>query len=439
MHLLQSRPISALPVRPADQLEGLGWEKDVAHYPELVTPFGWSLFEPASDAAVRAMCRDFGLMLAGLDQVSIGGEVYVRPVPPFGSPEPQGSAPPALAMGLVARVVPALRVRMKAAKRALTSGLPAERLATWDERWRGEFEQRTQALLAEDLASLDEAGLVDHLERGRTLLNDGHHVHFQLLMPYTLALHELVRLCESLLGWDETDTLRLLVGSSPASVAGARSLDALRDRVAARPELVDALRDAAADPVAALHAVDPDVADELDAWLNAHALAPDELRARFARGHRTTRRGNPAAPPRRRPPGRRRSRPGRSRGAGAPGRGRPWSVRGRARTGTAGLPRPRRERRAHRQRPVRHPAPLGSRGRSPPRRNAVGSHASTTPSSVPRPSWPTHFKAARKSWNPSSRVDVASRHGPEPIPVRPSSASSTNCQTFASSPRTDGA
>ena len=46
------------------------------------------------------------------------------------------------------------------------------------------------------------------------------------------------------------------------------------DRVVARPELVDALRDGAADPVAALDAVDPDVADELDAWLNAHAWRP---------------------------------------------------------------------------------------------------------------------------------------------------------------------
>ncbi len=274
VHLLQSRPISALPVRPTEQLEGLGWEKDLAHYPELVTPFGWSLFEPASDAAVRAMCRDFGLMLAGLDQVSIGGEVYVRPVPPFGSPEPQGSPPPALAVGLAARLVPALRVRMKAAKRALTAGLPAQRLAEWDERWRVEFEQRTQAMLAEDLPSLDAAGLVDHLERGRILLDDGHYVHFQLLMPYTLALHELVQLCDRLLSWDETDTLRLLVGSSPASVAGARSLADIRVRVLARPDLVDALRAAAADPVAALQTVDPDIADELDAWLNAHGWRP---------------------------------------------------------------------------------------------------------------------------------------------------------------------
>ena len=66
----------------------------MAHYPELVTPFGWSLYEPASDAAVRAMCRDFGLVLAGLDQVSIGGEVYVRPVPnPSVRPNPRGPHP----------------------------------------------------------------------------------------------------------------------------------------------------------------------------------------------------------------------------------------------------------------------------------------------------------------------------------------------------------
>lgn len=57
-------------------------------------------------------------------------------------------------MGLAARLVPALRVRMKAAERALTAGLPAKQLVAWDERWRDEFEQRTQALLAEDLAPL---------------------------------------------------------------------------------------------------------------------------------------------------------------------------------------------------------------------------------------------------------------------------------------------
>ena len=137
------------------------------------------------------MADNFGLMIDGIDQVSIGGEIYVRH-PQFGSPEPQGPTPPAALVGLVARVHPKLRRRMRAARHALESGLPERTLAMWDESWRGEFEQRTTALLGEELTGLDDAALVDHLERARELLEHGHYVHFQLLMPYTLAVHDLV-------------------------------------------------------------------------------------------------------------------------------------------------------------------------------------------------------------------------------------------------------
>ena len=270
-HVLQSRPITALPVPPEADLDGLGWEKDLAHYPELFTPFGWSLFGPSVAAAGPPMATAFGLMIDGVDQVSIGGEIYVRPVPPFGSPEPHGSTPPALLVGLMARVHPELRRRMKTARNALRSALPERTLAMWDERWRDEFERRTTELLTEDITSLDDAGLVGHLERARTLLEDGHLVHFQLLIPYTLAVHDLVTTCEQLLGWEAHETLRLLAGCSPASVAGARDLEAIRARVAARPDIADALAAAPADPVSALRVVDPEVSDALRAWLHAHA------------------------------------------------------------------------------------------------------------------------------------------------------------------------
>ena len=151
------------------------------------------------------MADNFGLMIDGIDQVSIGGEIYVRPIPPFGSPEPQGPTPPAALVGLVARVHPKLRRRMRAARHALESGLPDRTLAMWDASWRGEFEQRTTALLGEELTGLDDTALVDHLERARALLEHGHYVHFQLLMPYTLAVHDLVTTCEHLLGWDARD------------------------------------------------------------------------------------------------------------------------------------------------------------------------------------------------------------------------------------------
>jgi len=269
--VLQARPITALPVRPEAELDGLGWEKDVAHYPELVTPYGWSLFGPTAISAVEAMGSDFGLMFRGLDQVSIGGEIYVRPVPLFGSAEPQGSVPPAILVGLVARLVPAIRKRMKTAKRALQSGLPERTLTRWNEEWRDEFEQRTQDLLSEDLVGMDDREFVDHLSRSRTLLEDGHYVHFQLFMPYSLALYDFFTTCEQVLGWTETEAVELLAGSSPASVAGTRSLNDLRSEIALRPELRAALQASPADPVAALHAVDQTVAERLDSWLQNHA------------------------------------------------------------------------------------------------------------------------------------------------------------------------
>ncbi len=105
-------------------LDGLGWEKDAAHYPELFTPYGWSVFEPAIAAAGPPMSDNFGLMIDGIDQVSIGGEIYVRPIPPFGSPEPKGPTPPALLVGLVARIHPKLRRRMKAADKAAADRAP---------------------------------------------------------------------------------------------------------------------------------------------------------------------------------------------------------------------------------------------------------------------------------------------------------------------------
>lgn len=272
--VLQSRPITIIPIPPSEKLDGTGWEKDEGHYPELVTPFGWSVFGPAVVSAFTEVCDEFGLMIAGVDQVSIGGEVYIRPTPPIGSAEASEKVPPPWALGAAVRLVPSLRRRMKTARRVLTDGLPDQLIDRWHSEWKAEFTERTQTMLAEDLTALDDEGLVDHYRRARRLLDDGHSVHFRLVLPYSLDLHEFVTVCHELLGWEAHQALAMLAGSSPASIAGVDALDEIRRRIVGRTELVEALRSAPVDPVAALVPVDPALADELRNWLQVHGWRP---------------------------------------------------------------------------------------------------------------------------------------------------------------------
>lgn len=60
LHLLQARPITVLPVWPVLP-DGKGWAKDFAHYPEPVTPFGFSA-EQATAPGMASMFVELGLM-----------------------------------------------------------------------------------------------------------------------------------------------------------------------------------------------------------------------------------------------------------------------------------------------------------------------------------------------------------------------------------------
>ncbi len=264
--LLQARPITALPTPPAETLPGGGWEKDVAHFPEQVTPFGASLYAGAMDSGVPAMAETFGLMIKAMEIKVIGGEVYARVVPVIGPAEPKGPNPPAWLLGLLARVLPPLRRRAAAAERAVANGLLESIPQRWEAEWRPELQSEIERLLAVDLAGLDDATLIEHSRECLQLMQRGSHIHFQLFVPYLVDLHELVVAGRDLLGWDEAATMRLL--ASPASVAGRRELTSLRSRLDDRA--VAALRARPADPVAALAEVGPDLAGELADWLTTH-------------------------------------------------------------------------------------------------------------------------------------------------------------------------
>ena len=262
--VLQARPITALPVPPQTILDGRNWEKDVTHYPELLTPFGWSV--QADPARIAAVFAGFGLLIDGLESRLIGGEVYVRPVPVIGSADSKAKAPPAWGLGLAARVVPRLRRRMRAAQAAVNLGL--ER---WPRRWedveRDEMLTRIKALRNVELTALDGNDLVAHLDEVRSLAADGAESHFNIALPYFVFLHRLDTLMSAKLGWTFDRTVALL--ASPASVAAA-GLAEIRIAVAADPRLQDALDKTPSDPIGALTSIDGGTGDKLRAWFDHH-------------------------------------------------------------------------------------------------------------------------------------------------------------------------
>ncbi len=162
VHLVQARPITVLPIQPTLPT-GNNWQKDTAHYPEPLTPFGWSLLHACEDQ-VRIVFDEMGLLVRGLEEAFVGGEIYGRILPAIGSPDDAGAPPPALVLGIAARVVPALRRRTATARRVLADNVQQRWIDDWHGRDRDMMLARSAALAAVDLTSLDDAALVRHLD-----------------------------------------------------------------------------------------------------------------------------------------------------------------------------------------------------------------------------------------------------------------------------------
>lgn len=270
--LVQARPITVLPSPPTESLPGTGWEKDVAHNPEPITPFGTSTYMDMFDIAAKHMCDTYGLIVKTVENRVVGGEVYIRVVPAIGPADTKGrSAPPAALLGLLARILPPLRRRVRRAQEVVAAGRLTAVFDDWDRTWRDELVARADGLLDVDLAALDDESLVGHLQECRQHFERGGKIHMELFLPYAVALHELVEFCRERLGWDEARTIALLAGHSRASTAGRDDLAEVAAAIEGRPDVAAALRDGADDPVAALRPLVPEVADRLAAWFHTHA------------------------------------------------------------------------------------------------------------------------------------------------------------------------
>lgn len=188
------------------------------HFPGALTPEYQTLLAEGMVEGEAAYFADYGLPARTIRPAFVHGRVFIAAGPLVGGFTDR--VPPAPALWLAVRVVPAFRRRTRAARRALSERRWLAEADQWHRVDRAAWHERNAALAAVDLTSLDDEGLTAHLRAARANAGAGYRAHFRLhgtdLMPTALLL---TRAADW--GIDPATTARLLAGSSPASTGAA--------------------------------------------------------------------------------------------------------------------------------------------------------------------------------------------------------------------------
>ncbi len=194
------------------------------HFPRALTPIYRDLLAQGMEQGEAIWFADYGLPARTVAPAFVHGRVFISAMPLIGSPSDR--LPPAWAMKVAARVVPAFRRRATAADRALAERRWLGEATRWYEVDRPGWIERNGALDAIDPGALGDAELVAHLRAVHANAQAGYLDHFRLhgtdLMPTGMFLGRAVEW-----GIDPIDAAALLAGWSPAS-RGDRALPAWR-------------------------------------------------------------------------------------------------------------------------------------------------------------------------------------------------------------------
>jgi phosphohistidine swiveling domain-containing protein len=260
--LLQARPITALPVQPADPVpipikipQGF-WERESILAPKPWTPVSLSvLFGEVINRTAHRGFVEFGLLVETLKWTQIGGWYYRRLVPLGGKDRP---TPPAWLMPVLIRLVPRMRRRIRTAVSAIRSDKAGRFLQRWCEEWRPHLATRIAALRDVDLAELDDTDLEQHTTDAAGLLDDAFGIHFLLHGMLVMILADLAFTSRDLLQWSDEETFGLLAGLSNTSTAPAYRLAELARLADDRPSVKRLLDRIDADTHNRLANVDPE-------------------------------------------------------------------------------------------------------------------------------------------------------------------------------------
>ena len=269
LHIVQARPITALPVQPTDPIPDGFWTKDATHHPGPLRPLVTSGIGE-DDGAVARWAKRSGLVIERLEETTIHGELYNRPIPVGGGGS--GKTPPWWVIGIISRVHPEMRRRMAAARTLVKSGRLGSVSRDWELHGRAWAQDAIAALRAIDLEALDDQALLGHIEAVEAFASGGSDIHFDLALAYFVSLHELVIWCEQHLGWDAATTLRLLTGHSVASSEPTIVLRSVVVAIEQSSAALDALRNGTGDLRTRIAAADPNVGVLLDQWIDVYGF-----------------------------------------------------------------------------------------------------------------------------------------------------------------------
>jgi rifampicin phosphotransferase len=268
--LLQTRPITALPIRPdLPELSGY-WTKELEHFAPPVSLMTWSIHQPNLRTATQAACEQFGLLFEALDIEYRAGEIYEHEVP-LGGKEDMGAPPPWWLFGILARVVPEMRRRMRLAREAIRTDLEGRMFERWETEWASEMDATSASLRSVDMETLSDVALANHIDSLRSFTKRAFYVHFQLAFPCILPVYRLVKLGEELFGWDEHQTLRLVYGTSHGTSAGSRDLDRIAAMIRSNP-VAAAMFEEPGLTLDRLEDSCPEIAAEISQHLETHGM-----------------------------------------------------------------------------------------------------------------------------------------------------------------------
>lgn len=267
--VLQSRPVTALPRPPAVDLPEGCWLKEVERYPEPLTAFGASLVGPLVTSGLTDMSAAWGGLVERFEARTIGGEPYMRVVPIGGR---GGPPPPWWLLGILSRVVPPLRQRMRTAARMLRPAHLQRALDDWERLHKPRLRDEQATLAGVDLAALDDADLGAHLARVVDFLARCLRLHFWLIPPYAVPQYDLCALLARELGWDTATTQRLLAGRSSTTSEPHRALRRVADLVRDDARAAAIVTEAPADLVDRLEPVAPRAAAALRSWTEEYGV-----------------------------------------------------------------------------------------------------------------------------------------------------------------------